>query len=330
MQNQIYFTEKEICPLTGWKAYNISEESYLFHYSVKAINRHYQLYVLVECFENKEIITNKHIFRWLLFSDKIPSIKNQQDFLSPTKKLITPKMLLNIMSESYIPTTPEEMYNQFIVDLFKIFPLYQGQVSWDDLISCTLFKTKQELNLYLDALSEKGLIAIKKSSTIASPYTGMVVDGYDIKIKFEGIDYVASLAKKGIYSKNCFVAMSFSASEKSKYIRESIKSAVSETGYNPILIDDTHFDSDRTINDAIIAEIKRAKFLIADFTEQKNGVYFEAGFGLGHGLPVIYCCDQEDFEKNSHFDVKHYPHVLHNSPEELRKKLIDKINAFIK
>lgn len=40
-----------------------------------------------------------------------------------------------------------------------------------------------------------------------------------------------------------------------------------------------------TINDAIVREIKKCKFLVADFTQHKHGVYFESGLGLQR--PVI-------------------------------------------
>ena len=36
-----------------------------------------------------------------------------------------------------------------------------------------------------------------------------------------------------------------------------------------------------------MAEIRRARFVLADHTGQVNSVYFEAGFALGFGLTVI-------------------------------------------
>jgi nucleoside 2-deoxyribosyltransferase len=52
-----------------------------------------------------------------------------------------------------------------------------------------------------------------------------------------------------------------------------------------IRVDREHF-GDR-IDDRIIAEIRRCRFIVADFTGQRGGVYFEAGFALGLGKPVI-------------------------------------------
>ena len=86
--------------------------------------------------------------------------------------------------------------------------------------------------------------------------------------------------------------------------------------------------ADVTINDALIAEIRKCKFLVADFTQHKHGVYFEAGFALGLKRPVIYLCHQDDFEQ-THFDTNHYPHIRYQKLDELAQKLRDKIEAWI-
>jgi hypothetical protein len=112
-------------------------------------------------------------------------------------------------------------------------------------------------------------------------------------------------------------------------IRSAIKQAIIETGFIPIIVDEIHVKSDVTINDEILASIKKSRFCISDFTQQKNGVYFEAGYALGRGLKVIYTCTREDFN-NAHFDINHYLHILYDTPEQLKKGLIDKIEAWIK
>ena len=76
-----------------------------------------------------------------------------------------------------------------------------------------------------------------------------------------------------------------------------------ETGFEPILIDERNIDSDRTINDEIIANLKKCKFCIADFSYHSNGVYFESGFALGQNKKVIYTCLDREFEK-AHFDIR--------------------------
>jgi len=110
----------------------------------------------------------------------------------------------------------------------------------------------------------------------------------------------------------------------------AISSAISESGYVPIRIDKEHLDSDVTINDGIIASIKKSKFMIADFTYNRGGVYFEAGYGLGRGQKVIYTCKNDEIHKRElHFDINHYQHIFWDDTEDLKKKLKDKIEAFI-
>jgi hypothetical protein len=42
------------------------------------------------------------------------------------------------------------------------------------------------------------------------------------------------------------------------------------------------------ITDEIIASINQSAFVIDEFTENKHGVYYEAGYAAGRELPVIY------------------------------------------
>ena len=112
---------------------------------------------------------------------------------------------------------------------------------------------------------------------------------------------------------------------------DGIKFAIESTGFVPLIIRDENLPSDVTINDGIIAGIKKSSFIIADFTQNKSGVYFEAGYALGRGLKVIYTCKNEHEETSKlHFDTNHYQHILWDDIEDLKNKLINKIEAFIK
>lgn len=77
-----------------------------------------------------------------------------------------------------------------------------------------------------------------------------------------------------------------------------------------------------------MAGIRDAEFTVADFTGNRGGVYYEAGFARGLGRPVIYCCQESEMEK-VHFDTKIISHVTWKDSAELRKKLADRINATI-
>jgi hypothetical protein len=99
-----------------------------------------------------------------------------------------------------------------------------------------------------------------------------------------------------------FVAMSFSEDMESAY-EEIIKPGIELAGYKPVRIDKE--DHVNRIDDEILARIRCSKLVVADFTQQKNGVYFEAGFALGIGIPVVWMCEKGDFE-NVHFDTRQY------------------------
>ena len=74
-----------------------------------------------------------------------------------------------------------------------------------------------------------------------------------------------------------------------------IRPAVEACGYSAMRID--HKEHVNKIDDEIIAEIRRSKFIVADFTfepeKPRGGVYFEAGFAFGLGKPVIWTCQEE-------------------------------------
>ena len=67
---------------------------------------------------------------------------------------------------------------------------------------------------------------------------------------------------------------------------------------------------------------------MADFTGQRGGVYFEAGFAMGLGIPVIWTCRDTDIN-DLHFDTRQYNHIPWANPKELRVRLQNRIEATI-
>ena len=147
---------------------------------------------------------------------------------------------------------------------------------------------------------------------------------YEITVK--GHAHVAEQSTKKDLSQ-CFVAMWFDDSMNPAY-EEGIKKAVEECGYKPLRID-LKKDVNK-IDDEIIAEIRRSRFVVADFTHDEKGdrgaVYYEAGFAYGLGLEVIYSCRKAP-KNELNFDTRQYHHILWETPEDLRKQLRDRIRA---
>src|SRR5258708_7210157 len=103
-------------------------------------------------------------------------------------------------------------------------------------------------------------------------------------------------------SVNGFMAMWFDKSMDSART-EGLEPAIRASGYTPVIVSGgEHINK---IDDEIISQIRKSKFLVADFTGHRGGVYFEAGFAMGLGLPVFWTCRADDL-KNLHFDIRQY------------------------
>jgi nucleoside 2-deoxyribosyltransferase len=177
-------------------------------------------------------------------------------------------------------------------------------------------KNYQESNFYLNALVEQGLCAYE------ALYTGKT--SIRFKITAAGWTELDRVAKSGDTSSEAFIAMSFDKSRQP--MEKAIAQAVEDAGYKPVRID--KIEHVNRIDDEIIARIRRSKFLIADFTAHRNGVYFEAGFMLGLGRPVMWVCEKDDL-KNAHFDTRQYNTIDYLDAADLQKRLQVRIEAIM-
>jgi nucleoside 2-deoxyribosyltransferase len=141
----------------------------------------------------------------------------------------------------------------------------------------------------------------------------------------KGWDRVNALRTHPLRSDQAFIAMWFTA-EMEKYYSEGIEQAIRTCGYRPLRVD--KLEHNGKICDAIVAEIRRSAFLVADFTGHRGGVYFEAGYAMGLGIPVIWLCKESDIN-DAHFDTRQYNHILWNNEKELFEKLRNRIDATV-
>jgi hypothetical protein len=144
------------------------------------------------------------------------------------------------------------------------------------------------------------------------------------RLTVDGLRDVAPLRPEGLQGV-AFVAMWFDPSRSEAF--EAIRGALEiDCGLRAIRIDRVHHNDQ--ITDRIMAGIRGAEFLVADVTGQRAGVYFEAGFAMGLGRPVVWCCERADLP-NVHFDTRQFSHVIYDSPEQLRPQLRDRVRATI-
>ena len=172
----------------------------------------------------------------------------------------------------------------------------------------------QELVLLLGSLKQRGLVEYPIS---LNEGVGLTFDGWE---RFQSL-----LSTQAPTSTHAFVAMWFDPSMEPVY-DDAIQPALYDIGYDPIRVDREHFLG--KIDDYIVASIRKSSIVVADFTGHRHGVYWEAGFGYGLGLPVIYTC-REDEISNAHFDTRQYNHLAWKTPEDLKKGLRARIEATI-
>ena len=175
---------------------------------------------------------------------------------------------------------------------------------------------KNELNEILQYLEETERI-----------YKKRLGDGFAYKIIPNGWAHIEKLKEVNPASNQCFVAMWFSDDMRNIY-EGTIAQGILDAGYKPHRVDQREYND--KIDDEIIVQIRRSRFVVADFTGHRGGVYYEAGYAKGLGLEVIWTCREDDFN-NLHFDIRQYNCISWNNDNlpDFRKKLANRIERVL-
>jgi hypothetical protein len=124
-----------------------------------------------------------------------------------------------------------------------------------------------------------------------------------------------------------FIAMSFRP-EFTELYEQGIAPGIRSAGFEPLRIDRTEHNN--RIDDEIIATIRRSRFLVGDFTADRGGIYFEAGYAMGFGIRVIWTV-RSDALAAVHFDNRQYNFIRWEDGKwpDLQKALKNRIEATI-
>lgn len=176
--------------------------------------------------------------------------------------------------------------------------------------------SEEEFRYLLRSLIERKLIRRTDGS-------GDLTDSFILKFEITatGWTFLEEHDRPAAIGDQVFVAMSFH-DDLEKAWEDGIAPALKKAGYRPYRVDaEPHIDR---IDTKIITEIKNSLFIVADVTLQRPGVYFEAGYAIGLGLPVFWSVRSDDL-KNVHFDTRQYNHIVW----EDEKKLADQLYFFV-
>jgi hypothetical protein len=205
-----------------------------------------------------------------------------------------------------------ELLTDFPGKEIEIHPICDTSLAWAS--------NETELRYYISSLIERGLIDNNPNGVRSIGRAEFL-----LVISPRGWDYLDSYELDLEAKDQAFVAMSFDPALNSIY-ENAIAPAIESTGYKPYRVDQRpHNDK---IDAKIVAEILNSRFVVADVTQQKNGVYYEAGFAQGKGIPVIWSVKKEDLGE-VHFDTRQYNHIPWESEAHLKSELESYILAII-
>lgn len=157
---------------------------------------------------------------------------------------------------------------------------------------------------------------IKGSPSISGNQAG------PITITPEGYKRIDQLQRNTGEGRNVLVAMKFG--DDTKNLREAIKLGIRDAGYNPILIDEV--EHNELITPELLSHIKNSKFVVVDLTHQNNGAYFEEGYAMGLGKPVIQLCQSGT---KLHFDIAQKNTIIWETEADIPLRLKNRIRATI-
>lgn len=200
-------------------------------------------------------------------------------------------------------------------------PFYETKVDLKDLYSIRIDGVKEFLT-WVEHLEKENLINISRPKEHTQNCENLQSLSFMITVK--GWEKVYSLSL-GVNTKKAFIAMSYKIKNRDE-IQKTIEGACMKTGHEANTIDKEEFQGG--IFDEILAKINQAKFVIAEFTGNNNGVYYESGYAHGCGIPVIYVVSDED-SKKLHFNTRHINYIIWKDYEDLKIKLTNRIDAVI-
>jgi hypothetical protein len=144
----------------------------------------------------------------------------------------------------------------------------------------------------------------------------------DYRLTFAGWERFAELRRGTIDSRIAFMAMGYDKSHAEIAFPEFVR-AVDQTGFELRRSEQT--PQAGLINNRMRVQIRAAKFVVADLTDDNRGAYWEAGFAEGLNKKVYYTCELAKFSTvRTHFDTEHHFAIkwslddLKNPTEELK------------
>ncbi len=185
----------------------------------------------------------------------------------------------------------------------------QSSWNWREDTEC-----EDEADYMLDYLKECNYIECREGVSEA--------DWIELRLTPEGYARIDMLQKNTANGRNVLVAMKFG--DDTKPLREAIRKGISEAGYFAIFIDEVQHND--FITPELLKYIRDSKFVVVDLTHKNNGAYFEEGYAMGLGKPVIQLCQKD---ASLHFDIAQKNTIMWETEDSIPLMLKNRIVATI-
>jgi nucleoside 2-deoxyribosyltransferase len=243
--------------------------------------------------------------------------------LQEEKKPTTlPNILPMTVEEIYAsyPQTISEKIGRILLLLYRFNPDIGADINAKFSSYMMYAKNEIEMRYILRLMKDKRLIDYNTIRQLP----GGDVEYLSPRIEEQGWDLLEGQLLKREQSRKVFVAMWFDDSMDKAF--QEIARSIQSHGFSAVRIDKKEHNNE--ISGEILYEIRQCKFMIADVTGQRHGVYFEAGYAIGMGIPVIWTCKADDF-MNVHFDTRQYNHIVWKNESELFDKISSRIKGSV-
>ena len=239
----------------------------------------------------------------------------------------------------YYPKNFSQHIDKALLNISKVFPGFDCSISLQfsggsvaDLNKKLPFVEKVRRLTFVDCEIHDYKDTIKVTS-----FLDLMVDmGYFKKNVLSGINDYSITSKGWLHiqelqatitdSKQAFVAMWFDSTTDNAWSK--ISRAIRDCGYIPIRIDKKEHNNQ--IVPEIFYEINIIKFIIADLTGNRNGVYYEEGYAQALNKEVIVTWKKTDEkEEQPHFDIAQKNMIRWENENDLYNCLVKRIEATV-
>lgn len=227
---------------------------------------------------------------------------------------------------AWMPKTLSEKIDTILLKINDLTDYFGQAITLTDeeLKSCFFVKRKKnnimlfseselndQLNNMISYLKENKYLELSNSDS-----------KYNIQILSKGYERIDALEKNNLNGKIVLVAMKFG--DDTKKLRESIRKGIGKAGFEPVFIDEVEHND--YITPELLSYIRRSRFVVVDLTHKNNGAYFEEGYAMGLGKPVIQLCKKG---RKLHFDIAQKNTIFWSNEEEIPERLCNRIKATI-